>query len=105
MFKDGDTPLKTDIPPEERELSNCPKFATGKLKVKFQDWLAFTEKHGSVAKSANGKWYGWSHRATYGFGIGDKVKKGDCAYTGKEYTIKSDAEARKTAEAFADSVS
>ncbi len=24
------------------------------------------------------KWYGWSHRAIYGFGIGDKVKKGDC---------------------------
>lgn len=25
------------------------------------------------------KWYGWSHRAIYGFGIGDIVKKGDCA--------------------------
>ncbi len=24
------------------------------------------------------RWYGWSHRAIYGFGIGDKVKKGDC---------------------------
>ena len=24
------------------------------------------------------KWYGWSHRAMYGFGIGNKVKKGDC---------------------------
>ena len=24
------------------------------------------------------KWYGWSHRAIYGFGIGDKVEKGDC---------------------------
>ncbi len=27
------------------------------------------------------KWYGWSHRAIYGFGIGSIVKKGDCAYT------------------------
>lgn len=27
------------------------------------------------------KWYGWSHRAVYGFGIGSEVKKGDCAYT------------------------
>lgn len=27
------------------------------------------------------KWYGWSHRAMYGFGIGDSVEKGDCAYT------------------------
>lgn len=26
------------------------------------------------------KWYGWSHRAIYGFGIGDSVKPGDCAY-------------------------
>lgn len=24
------------------------------------------------------KWYGWSHRAMYGFGIGDTVKDGDC---------------------------
>ena len=24
------------------------------------------------------KWYGWSHRAMYGFKVGDKVKKGDC---------------------------
>lgn len=26
------------------------------------------------------KWYGWSHRALYGFGIGSKVKEGDCAF-------------------------
>ena len=26
------------------------------------------------------KWYGWSHRAIYGFGIGTRVKKGDCGY-------------------------
>lgn len=28
------------------------------------------------------KWYGWSHRAIYGFGIGSKVSRGDCAYVG-----------------------
>lgn len=27
------------------------------------------------------KWYGWSHRAIYGFGIGDEVKEGDCCAT------------------------
>ena len=27
------------------------------------------------------KWYGWSHRAMYGFTIGSHVKPGDCAYT------------------------
>ena len=26
------------------------------------------------------KWYGWSHRALYDFGIGSSVQKGDCAY-------------------------
>jgi len=26
------------------------------------------------------KWYGWSHRAIFGFGIGSIIKKGDCAY-------------------------
>lgn len=24
------------------------------------------------------KWYGWSHRAIFGFGVGSKVKEGDC---------------------------
>jgi hypothetical protein len=26
------------------------------------------------------KWYGWSHRATCGFGVGSTCKKGDCHY-------------------------
>jgi len=26
------------------------------------------------------KWYGWSHRAIYGFGPGSEVKRGDCGY-------------------------
>ena len=26
------------------------------------------------------QWYGWSHRAMYGFGIGSKVEPGNCAY-------------------------
>lgn len=28
------------------------------------------------------KWYGWSHRALYGFGVGSTVLKGDCGYVG-----------------------
>jgi len=31
------------------------------------------------------KWYGWSHRAMFGFGIGSSVKKGDCAYSPKNW--------------------
>lgn len=30
------------------------------------------------------KYFGWSHRASYGFGIGSKVKFGDCAYKPKD---------------------
>lgn len=26
------------------------------------------------------KWYGWSHRALYGFGIGSKCKQGNCGF-------------------------
>ena len=26
------------------------------------------------------KWYGWSHRAIFGFGISSKVKVGDCGF-------------------------
>lgn len=26
------------------------------------------------------KWFGWSHRAIFGFGIGSTCKKGDCGY-------------------------
>ena len=69
------------------------------------------------------KWYGWSHRAIFGFGIGSTVKKGDCiAETGwtdeyiaehpeKDFSLpigfqaKTIEDAKRMAAAFADSVS
>lgn len=68
------------------------------------------------------KWYGWSHRAIYGFGIGDKVKEGDITATSgwtdeylKDHTddkplpvgfkAKTLADAKKMAVAFASAVS
>ena len=27
------------------------------------------------------KWYGWSHRAMFGFGVGSECKKGSCGYS------------------------
>jgi len=69
------------------------------------------------------KWYGWSHRAIYGFGIGDVVKEGDCTASSgwtEEYLTdhpeadislpigfeaKSLEDAKLMACAFADSVS
>jgi len=71
----------------------------------------------------DGKWYGWSHRAIYGFKVGDKVKKGDCVassgYTDEwikdhpeddrtvpvGFVVKTEADAKRMAIAFADSVS
>lgn len=71
----------------------------------------------------NNKWYGWSHRAIYGFGIGDVVKEGDCTASsgftdeylqehpeeGKAlpigFTAQTLDDAKKMAIAFAESVS
>lgn len=68
------------------------------------------------------KWYGWSHRAMYGFGIGYVVKKGSCcASPGVTeewlrdhpeddfslpvgFKVKTLADAKRAAIAFADSV-
>lgn len=69
------------------------------------------------------KWWGWSHRARYGFGVGDTVKEGDCCASSgwtEEYLKKHPEEdrslpvgfeakdltdARRMAIAFAESVS
>jgi hypothetical protein len=74
--------LVTKVPPEERSFKNIPKYSTGKNKVTPQAWLEIkgekTHPDHSVASigksAADGKWYGWSHRAIYGFKAGDEVK-------------------------------
>jgi len=50
------------------------------------------------------KWYGWSHRAVHGFGVGDIPKEfyPDREVTGK--TIETLDEAKEAAKRFADSV-
>ena len=60
------------------------------------------------------KWYGWSHRAVFGFGVGDVVKKGDVIAKGGEFappsaldvgfTAKSMDDAKRIAAVFADAV-
>ena len=70
----------------------------------------------------NNKWYGWSHRAIYGFAVGDTVKEGDCTASSgwaKEwladhpeddlslpvgFTANSMEDAKRMAIAFAESV-
>lgn len=57
------------------------------------DWAQFFEENGIMPQAIPGnkvasigfcqkeqKWHSWSHRARCSFGIGSKVKKGDCAY-------------------------
>lgn len=34
----------------------------------------------SIGRGSDGKWYGWSHRAIFGFSIGHTVEKGHCGY-------------------------
>ena len=36
--------------------------------------------HGVGFSPKDNNWYGWSHRAIYGFNIGSTCKKGDCHY-------------------------
>ena len=75
--------------------------------------MKFFAKHG-ISKVYNGsigfsekeqKWYGWSHRAIYGFGVGSKIKKGDCGYKGKAWTARTLDDAKQMAKDFADEVS
>jgi hypothetical protein len=46
--------------------------------------LEITEEltHGVGFSPKDSKWYGWSHRAIYGFEPGSTCKKGDCHYEG-----------------------
>ena len=116
--------LTTNISPEERSFKNQPKYADGKPQVKFQDWLEIKTEpdKNNLGKAADGKWYGWSHRAIYGFKAGDQVtgdsggKKVDYPKlpdgsldfdNGKyepDFVIKNDAHAREVAMTFADNV-
>ena len=131
MVKRKLPPLVTDIKPEDRTFKNMPKYSTGKNKVSFQNWLLIKSEKthpdhsvASIGKSAaDGKWYGWSHRAVYGFKKGDEVKddsagkkvdypklaNGETDFDNGNYepdfTIKSDDQAREVAITFAKSVS
>ncbi len=47
----------------------------------------------------DGKWYGWSHRAIFGFKIGSECKKGDCHYIPRSQRGKGDWIAKTTKDA------
>ena len=56
---------------------------------------------------AEGKWYGWSHRAIYGFCIGSTCKKGDAHYTESkgEWEAGTMLDAKQMAQDFNEGVS
>jgi len=51
--------------------------------VKFLADREITEEltHGVGYSPKDKKWYGWSHRAIFGFEVGSTCKKGDCHFT------------------------
>ncbi len=101
-----------------REICECVVVRGATLFEGSGGMAAFREKHGIVSKgSGTGfsereqKWYGWSHRAVCGFGIGDRIFEPDFGDDKTLFTrhgsqpIKNMDDARKAAEAFADYVS
>jgi len=122
---------ETEIQPKDRTFKNLPRYADDKPKVTFQSWLLIKsekakESHSvpSIGKSdATGAWWGWSHRAVSGFGVGDKIEGDNAGKKVKfpklpdgtwdwdngvyepDFTIKTDAQAKQCAITFADSVS
>jgi len=108
--------FKTNIKPEDRSFKNLPRYkGTKKPICRFQDWLEiktdddFKKKGASGGKSSNGKYYGYSHRAVFGFKRGYVVKNDD--HIGRDrkrktpYTIKNDNDAKWHAIRFSREVS
>lgn len=59
----------------ENDVKRLVELGIVAQKIKDKDFscsIGFSEKEQ--------KWYGWSHRASYGFGIGSNVKLGDVAF-------------------------
>ena len=105
---------ETEIPNEKRTIKNIPRYSTGKFRIPFKEWLGLK---GNPSKGYDGKYYGWSHRAIYGFGAGDNVAGDSMAHKDynwdddndnrkhKSYVIKDDADAKEHAKRFRDEVS
>lgn len=101
-----------DIPKEKRTFKNLPRYATGKPKVKFQEWLGLK---GNGSKGYDGRYYGWSHRAINSYGVNDKISGDDIGHVNysfddnnndnQSYIIKTEDEAKKHAIRYGKNVS
>ncbi len=81
----------------EKRKSGLEKFMEKHGIKRIGSQLGFSEKEQ--------KFYGWSHRAIYGFGIGHKVKKGNMPHKYEGKTAKTLEDAKRFAVAFASDVS
>lgn len=107
--------IVTKIAPKDRTVKNIPKDSKGHPVCTYTQWLLIKGESrtpdstiNSFGKSeANGRWYGWSHRAIASFGIGDVVKPTTSGFERlkEPFTIKSEEKAREVAKIFAKSVS
>ena len=87
--------IDSDIPNDDGAVyhSRCDDSYLTRVGMEDEGLWKFLKEHGVNSVYCNGgkvacigfssseyKWYGWSHRAVYGFEVGSEVKKGDCAY-------------------------
>lgn len=105
--------IKTNIPPEERTLRNIPKYSDGKPKVTTTQWLEIKGKKrnpdsqvNTYGWAANGKCYGWSHRAIHGFSVGEEITNKVCGFEDlkKPFKIKNKEQCEEIAQKFAEAV-
>ena len=99
---------EAEVSPEKRTWGNIPKYSTGKLKVPFTQWLGLK---GQGSKGYDGKFYGWSHRAVYGFKPGDTIKMGSIGNkyqygdaVNKKYNSIADKDGYEKADAYISSI-
>ena len=80
---------KSDIPDDEMNDVYYSKFDKSYItRIGMEDSVKFLAEHEITEELTHGvgfspkenKWYGWSHRAIFGFAIGSTCKKGDCHY-------------------------
>ncbi len=105
---------ENEIPIENRTYKNCPKYATGKFKIPFQQWLGLK---GNGTQGHDGKFYGWTHRGIAGFGVGDEISADSMAHKDykwndeknkdniKPYKLKTEKEAKEHAIRFMKAIS
>jgi hypothetical protein len=107
----GKSKVTTNVPPEKRSLKNLPRNSKGKPKCRFTNWLGLK---GNGSKGYDGKYYGWSHRAITGIGVGDTIGPDHMAHKDvgkkekderKPYKIKTEKEAQEHAKRFMKMVS